>query len=97
MRSAADSPNTQNLSEPYVKLYPNPNDGSMQLEYLLPENLTGTFELYDLTGRRVYSFALPESSGLKSISAHNLTRGVYMYKVASGDKTVDLGKVVVIK
>jgi hypothetical protein len=91
-----DKTESANL-ESFVKLYPNPNDGSMQLEYDFADNQPGIFEMYDFTGRMVYSMQLTQSKGKANISALYLSRGVYMYRLTSGELSLGKGKVVIIK
>jgi hypothetical protein len=92
-----DNSNEDKVRDSFVKLYPNPNDGSMQLEYQFADNLPGVFEMYDYTGRKVYSMPLTQTTGRADIAATYLSRGVYMYRLVSGGISLDVGKVVVIK
>jgi hypothetical protein len=92
--SGVDSYNKNNTD---FNLYPNPNNGSMQLQYTLTNNQPALFEMVDFTGRLVYSMPLIPSAGSADITATCLSRGVYMYRVVSGGVAAACGKVVVIK
>jgi hypothetical protein len=98
LRSKTDNKNKEEKETvSFVNLYPNPNDGSMQLEYEFADNLPGVFEMYDFTGRKVFSLQLNQSSGRADISAMYLSRGIYMYRLVSENVSLAAGKVVIIK
>ena len=80
-----------------VKLYPNPNNGNMNVNYELPENETGTFEIYDLMGKKLYSYPLLGGKNLFSINEETLGQGIYLYKALAGNKLIATDKIVVIK
>ncbi|MBL7914551.1 MAG: T9SS type A sorting domain-containing protein [Bacteroidia bacterium] len=64
---------------------PNPvADGPVKIIYLLPENKTGIFELYDITGQLVYKMNLPLWSTLQYVELPPLSEGVYTSVVRSG-------------
>ncbi len=79
------------------KIYPNPlSTGNLQITYLLPQNLQGYFDVYDATGRKVYTQLLPPWSSLESINLFNLNNGVYQCVIYSGHSRVSK-KLVVLK
>ena len=56
--------NNEQLTTNNYQLYPNPNNGTMTLEYSLGKDETGLFFLFDLQGRRLFSYPLkPETKG----------------------------------
>ncbi len=64
---------------------PNPvADGPVKIIYLLPENKSGIFELYDITGQLVYKMNLPLWSTLQYVELPPLSEGVYTSVVRSG-------------
>jgi len=81
-----------------ISVYPNPNSGEMTVNYSIPENQIGKFEIYNLIGVKVADYPL-QSGGANSlsISETNLTEGIYMYRLTSDNKTIEQGKIVVIK
>jgi len=76
-------------------VYPNPNNGNMTLEYMLPEN--AVFELYDLLGEKVYERTLFSGTQREEINTSTLPNGVYYYRVYGKNKNLGKGKVVVIR
>ncbi|MFN8152680.1 MAG: T9SS type A sorting domain-containing protein [Bacteroidia bacterium] len=64
---------------------PNPvADGPVKIIYLLPENNSGIFEVYDITGQLVYKMNLPPWSTLQLVELPRLSEGVYTAVVRSG-------------
>lgn len=77
-----------------AKVYPNPIDGTSQLELNLNDNDEFNLTLVDVTGKRIASIAKNLNAGLNRISmaefATNLNAGFYLIQIDSenGRKTV---------
>ena len=87
------------LSPPDFKfrVYPNPvNDGLLNIGYLLPQNKSGTFEMYDVTGKVVYRYTLPPWSNFQSFNLTGLHDGIYQCVITSDGKRA-VKKLAVIK
>lgn len=78
-------------------LFPNPNNGNMTVAYELPDNETGTFELYDVIGKKLLSYQLYSGKNTFSISDDKVKKGIYFYKAFSSIKQIAADKIVVIK
>ncbi|MBK6641579.1 MAG: T9SS type A sorting domain-containing protein [Bacteroidetes bacterium] len=66
------------------KVFPNPvMDGNIKIMYLLPQNKSGKLEIYDVTGKVVYSQNLPPWSTMQAIALPNLADGIYNVVVKS--------------
>ncbi|MFN8152835.1 MAG: T9SS type A sorting domain-containing protein [Bacteroidia bacterium] len=64
---------------------PNPvAEGPVKIIYLLPENKSGIFEVYNMTGQLVYKMNLPPWSTLQYVDLPSLSEGVYTAVVRSG-------------
>jgi hypothetical protein len=64
------------------KLYPNPNNGNMNLIYTMETSSQGQFIVYDITGKVINTYVLQQ--GVKNqlfINETVLNNGVYFYKV----------------
>ena len=71
------------------QISPNPlKDGLLQIMYLLPQNLSGLFEVYDLNGKIIYQQKLPPWSSMQSINLPNLRAGLYSCVIRSGGSVV---------
>ncbi len=97
MRGIENSNNnkTNNTSNPTFKLYPNPNNGDMTLEY----NIAGSkaqFVLYDITGKLVNSYDLNVKGNLFQVAQSNLRNGVYYYEIQVDGQVVKYDKIVII-
>lgn len=88
-----------NLSPPDFKyrIYPNPvTNGVLSIGYLLPQNKSGVFEIYDVTGKVVFKYNLPPWSNEQSFKLPELSNGVYNCVIRSDDKRVSK-KIAVIR
>jgi hypothetical protein len=64
---------------------PNPtSDGYIKLVYLLPQNKSGKFEVYNITGQLVFEMNLPPWSTLQFVKLPELSNGVYTCVIRSG-------------
>ena len=78
-------------------LSPNPtSDGYIKLVYLLPQNKSGVFEVYNITGQLIYQMNLTPWSTLQFIKLPEISKGVYTCVIKSGYERV-AKKLVVIK
>ena len=59
-----------------------------KLVYLLPQNKSGVFEVYNITGQLIYKMNLPPWSTLQFIQLPELSNGVYTCVVKSGYEKV---------
>ncbi|MEO6239811.1 MAG: T9SS type A sorting domain-containing protein [Bacteroidia bacterium] len=90
-------PVDQALSYPVGKVYPNPNTGTMQLDYTLLEKETGELVLYDLSGKKIRTYTLSEGHNTLLINEGGLAEGVYMYTILINGEIKLTDKVVIIK
>jgi hypothetical protein len=67
----------------HFSVSPNPNDGNFKIVYLLLQNQSGTFEMFDVSGRKVYSQVLPKWSTMQIFSLPNLSNGIYSCVISS--------------
>ncbi|MEI6488817.1 MAG: T9SS type A sorting domain-containing protein [Bacteroidota bacterium] len=79
------------------KLYPNPNNGDMTLEYKIENYQCGMLNIYDLPGKLIKSNNFCGINSSLKIEVNNLNNGVYYYEVKVGDKRVKTDKIVIIK
>jgi len=79
------------------KLYPNPNNGNITLEYSLKENETGMFNLYNITGTLICSHPLQKNNPKLFINNDELEAGIYLYDVSINNKKIKTNKMVIIK
>jgi hypothetical protein len=77
-------------------LSPNPTNGNFQIMYLLPQNRSGVFEVYDVHGRKVYKQNLPPWSTLQWITLPEVSEGIYSGVIKSGVEIASK-KIVLIK
>lgn len=76
------------------KIYPNPaiNQAIIQLQNTLDQ---ATVYLYDLTGRKVYTSALPSASLSFQINTQNYPAGVYVVVISQNDLIIGKQKLII--
>ena len=79
------------------KLYPNPNNGNMTMEYNVSENTSPTLIIYDITGRIVKQYELNSHNLVLTINASDLNAGVYYYDIKTSEIVVKSDKLVIVK
>jgi hypothetical protein len=85
---------TENKS---FNLYPNPNNGTMLLDYKINQGDKGMIKIYDLTGKLMFSYELNANTDQMQINNADLNNGIYMYDIIVNNKTVKTDKLVIIK
>ncbi|MBK7856676.1 MAG: T9SS type A sorting domain-containing protein [Bacteroidetes bacterium] len=79
------------------RIYPNPTkNNQLSIGYLLPQNKSGTFQIFDVTGKLVFNYNLPPWSNEQSFTLPELSGGVYQCVVKS-DEYFAIKKLAVIK
>jgi len=79
------------------KLYPNPNNGSMTLDYKLADSETGAIEIYDLAGKLISNHVFNSSSTTLQVNENNLDAGAYYYCIKVNGNKVKTDKLIIIK
>lgn len=75
---------------------PNPFQGETTIDYTIPSEMTNArLVIYDLNGKALSNFALAAGNGQVSISASELTSGVYFYTIENNSQTLARQKMVV--
>jgi hypothetical protein len=64
-------------------IYPNPSSGKFNIIYLLPQNKEGIVQIFDVKGRLVFSYNLPQWSTLQHFNLNHLAQGIYAVKISS--------------
>jgi Secretion system C-terminal sorting domain len=78
-------------------LYPNPNNGSMMLNYAINATDNAMLFIYDVTGRAINNYKLDASANTLSIKENELVNGIYLYKVLINGKVVKTDRLIIIK
>lgn len=78
-----------------LMLYPNPNTGVFQIEYVLPEESNGLVIIYDASGKEVYSFICTEGQHIKTLDFSGNQSGAYLYSFYVNEKLEKTGQVII--
>lgn len=79
------------------KLYPNPNDGNMALEYSIGSTDVSIIRLYDVAGKIVDTYELNAATNKLLISNTKLNDGIYFYQIVVNNKIVKRDKLIITK
>ncbi|MCW3101835.1 MAG: type sorting protein [Bacteroidetes bacterium] len=81
-----------------IAIYPNPNDGTMNLIYSLDGASKGEIVLYDLTGKLIVKYNLQAGKNNQLlIQDKQLNNGVYFYKVIVDNEVKASDKIIIVK
>jgi hypothetical protein len=87
---------TNNL-EKNIKVYPNPANSELFVEYNLEKEQKGIFEIFDLLGNRIVQQNLTNNNNLIKISLNDFNSGFYFYKIIIDNNVVSTDKLSIIK
>jgi hypothetical protein len=90
---AEPSPATNTINP----IYPNPTTGQLSLDLKLDAGETGTFELYDLSGRLAASWQMLGGQSKYSFDATSLPAGTYIYRVSVNKAVLRSDRLIIIK
>ena len=99
--SSKGSTHTENISKNadvrYFNFYPNPNTGSMTLDYMLEKNESGIMVINDIAGRRVAEYTLNANSNSVVINENQLKNGIYYYSIYVNEVMIKTNRIIIIK
>jgi ribosomal protein S6 len=78
-------------------IYPNPNNGSMNLNYEIGSHDKGEVIIYDISGRKINAYVLNANVNILKIDENALENGVYMYSIFINGQIAQSDKIVIIK
>jgi len=87
--------NAPSSSANTVNIFPNPNNGTMELKYNIASK--SSIIIYDITGKECSTYYLNPELHNYSINNSDLENGIYSYKVLSDKTLISTGKLVIIK
>jgi hypothetical protein len=93
--SNADNVEGITLENQTVSLYPNPNNGTMMLDYSIKGD--ANLEICDLSGRLVGTYFLPATGTHAEVKNNELYNGIYIYRVTSNGVVIKIGKIIVMQ
>jgi hypothetical protein len=85
---------TNTTTNQTINLYPNPNNGTMTLEYNITKD--AYLEISNTNGTLVGKYTLSSSGNKLDIKNDNLSSGIYLYRVVN-DAVLKTGRIVIIK
>ena len=96
-KSAIGLDNDADLNLQNFKLYPNPNHGTMTIEYVLNDNDKAEISIFDFTGRLRKQYPINAKNTAFTINENELKVGTYYYTITVNDRIVKTNKLIIIK
>ncbi|MBL7766001.1 MAG: hypothetical protein JNJ58_07915 [Chitinophagaceae bacterium] len=78
-----------------IKVFPNPADDIVTIEYHLNENETGVFQLFSVLGNNAKSINLNHRINKVTFSVSDLIPGIYTYKYLVNNINTNTGKLII--
>jgi len=79
-----------------INIFPNPNNGEFVLNYNLNTFSDGVFRIYNTIGQIVFEEKLIQNNGIRNLQM-NLSSGVYLWQVESGEVILKREKMIIVK
>jgi hypothetical protein len=80
-----------------IKIYPNPANNSITVEYSFNNTQKGQIEVYNLTGRKIVSQLLNGNENRVILNTNNWESGIYTYKIIVDNNIVMINKLTILK
>ena len=85
---------TNNIIQPIVNLYPNPNNGEFKIDLELPPNTNMNTSIYDYQGKLIINLGNIESGSnatktTKTVKEPQLPQGNYLLVISGNDKQIN--------
>jgi hypothetical protein len=85
----------QNEESSAYKVYPNPANSELTIEYPVADNSELNLSIYDMLGQKVISRKLPSADGIDVENITSLLGGIYVFTIISGSEIVSRGKIII--
>jgi parallel beta-helix repeat protein len=99
-----DSSNLRTMHQPLTiepdrisKIFPNPANGQVTVQVEMAEGEFGTFELFDLSGRKVGSWDLQGGQTNHSLILSDLPTGTYIYRITINGVAKQTDRLVIVR
>lgn len=91
------SPDVEQDSSFTFKLFPNPSNGEVSIEYQIEGAENGVLEIYTIAGRLITSVTLETGLHLKRVTLPQMDAGIYLYKISVHGEMKLTDRLVIIK
>lgn len=78
-------------------VYPNPNDGKMNVEIILNEGEQGVLSIHSIEGKLIVDYKLTSGENKLDIQQEQLSAGVYFYKLYVNKQHIKTRKIIIVK
>jgi hypothetical protein len=92
-----ESTNPEVSSDGNSYFYPNPTSLDATLVYSIPEQSTGTLQIFNTIGEMVLQQSLTGALHQTEISLTDIKQGIYFYKISVNNEMISAGKISIIR
>ena len=85
----------QLVNDAKINLYPNPNNGTMLIEYNIVND--ALMEISDVTGNSIANYKLSAINSKLEVKNNDLADGVYLYRIFNNNGLLKTGRIVIMK
>jgi hypothetical protein len=79
------------------RIYPNPNSGEFTLTYLIADELTPEFQIFDLLGNLVYQKSIDVKFNKATFNVDFLNQGIYRCQIVNNERCLWQDKISIIR
>ncbi len=80
--------------ESRIRIYPNPTNGQISIEYQLNNQEKGLLKFYDIYGREILSIDLKQEVNRVSATINDIAVGIYIYRYSINGNVIETGKLI---
>jgi len=80
-----------------ASIYPNPSNGAFQFNYDLGSITNAELMINDETGKQVANYQLVSNHSTITIDESGLRNGIYYYRIVNNNKSLNSGKICILK
>nr|MBK9652140.1 T9SS type A sorting domain-containing protein [Bacteroidota bacterium] len=77
---------------PQIKVYPNPADDKLTIDYRIDEDCNLTLEVYSALGKQEIKISLSAKSQTITIPTSQYSQGIYLYRLLCNGNAIETGK-----
>lgn len=92
----ANEQQQSSLQQQFIKLFPNPANTNLFLDYFMPGNIVGFFYLTDISGKQIFTTELKKYNNHLTIPCEEINSGIYFFKVITNGTISKTGKISII-
>lgn len=78
-----------------LKIYPNPSNGEINIEYEIPAEHQGNLVIYSIEGKEIANFSIKEGRNAETIDIRFVQDGIYLYRLFVNELPTRSGRIII--